>query len=223
MNDIFLTQLLKDFFACTFLIRLYTCEMKWTIIGLGNPGEEYNETPHNVGREAVMLFVKKNFDTDWSVQSKAQAHVATGKLKSHGVTCVLPDTFMNKSGVSGAYFAKTKKDIEQCVVIHDDLDLPLGVIKIVFGRGSGGHKGVESLMRAWKTQDFVRIRIGISPSNAKGQAKKPQGEEKVISYILKPMKKDTYADMKKIYARVSDALVCLVTESRAVAMTQFNG
>ncbi len=197
--------------------------MKWIIIGLGNPGSEYERSPHNVGREAVEYFAKKVCDADFTSQSKAQSLVAKGAIKSHAVTCVLPDTFMNKSGVAGAYFAKTAKDIERSIVIHDDLDLPLGTIKIGFNRGSGGHKGVESLKRAWKTEAFVRIRIGVSPESKKGDAKKPTGEEKVINYILKPFKDDAYADVKKVYKKIAEALEVLIGESREKAMTLYNG
>jgi PTH1 family peptidyl-tRNA hydrolase len=197
--------------------------MKWTIIGLGNPGTEYVRSPHNVGREAVEYFAAKKLDAHFSMQSKAQSLVAKGTMKLHSLTCVLPETFMNKSGVAGAYFAKSAKDIERSVVIHDDLDLPIGTIKIGFNRGSGGHKGVESLTRAWKTEAFVRVRIGVSPESKKGDAKKVKGEEKVITYILKPFKDESYADMKKVYKKIADALEVLVLESREKAMTLFNG
>lgn len=197
--------------------------MKWIIIGLGNPGSEYERSPHNVGREAVEYFAQKKCDAEFSMQSKAQSLVAKASMASHTVTCVLPETFMNKSGAAGAFFAKSAKDIEHSVVIHDDLDLPIGTIKIGFNRGSGGHKGVESLKRAWKTEAFVRIRIGVSPESRKGDAKKPTGEEKVITYILKPFKADAYSDMKKVYKKIADALEVLISESREKAMTLYNG
>lgn len=196
--------------------------MKWNIIGLGNPGSEYEKSPHNVGREAVEYFAKKH-DAEFSAQSKAQSLVAKVSLKSHAITLVLPETFMNKSGIAGAYFAKSSKDIERSVVIHDDLDLPLGTIKIGFNRGSGGHKGVESLKRAWKTEAFVRVRIGVSPQSRKGDAKKPHGEEKVINYILKPFKADAYTDVKKVYKKIAEALEVMISESREKAMTLYNG
>ncbi|MFM2414868.1 MAG: hypothetical protein RI911_561 [Candidatus Parcubacteria bacterium] len=196
--------------------------MKWTIIGLGNPGSEYEKTPHNVGREAVLFFANKH-DAVMTMQSKAQSLVGKVTLKSHAVTCVAPETFMNKSGIAGAYFAKSAKDIERSIVIHDDLDLPIGTIKINFNRGSGGHKGIESLRKAWKTEAFIRVRIGVSPQSRKGDAKKPQGEEKVITYILKPMKADAYTDIKKVYKKIAEALEVLIVESREKAMTQFNG
>ncbi len=197
--------------------------MKWNIIGLGNPGSEYERSPHNVGREAVEYFATKKCDASFAMQSKAQSLVAKCTLKTHAVTCILPETFMNKSGVAGAYFAKSAKDIERTVVIHDDLDLPLGTIKIGFNRGSGGHKGVESLKRAWKTEAFVRVRVGVSPESKKGDAKKVKGEEKVINYILKPFKDDAYADMKKVYKKIAEALEVMILESREKSMTLYNG
>jgi peptidyl-tRNA hydrolase, PTH1 family len=213
---------MKKIFCKIFFCR-YAAGMKWNIIGLGNPGDEYERSPHNVGREAVEYFATKKHDAVFAMQSKAQSLVAKCTLQTHTVTCILPDTFMNKSGVAGAYFAKTTKDIERSIVIHDDLDLPLGTIKIGFNRGSGGHKGVESLKRAWKTEAFVRVRIGVSPESKKGDAKKVKGEEKVINYILKPFKDDAYTDMKKVYKKIAEALDVIILESREKAMTQYNG
>ena len=111
----------------------------YTIIGLGNPGVEYEKTRHNTGKMAVDALESKNVKAKYIHQ----------------------DTFMNKSGSAVAKVVKSKKAAEKLIVIYDDLDLPLGTMKISFNRGSGGHKGLESVVRAVKTKEFIRIRIGI--------------------------------------------------------------
>ncbi len=197
--------------------------MKWFVIGLGNPGDEYKKTPHNVGREAVEYFIKKNGDAGaWKTQTQVKMQTQQVAIDSHTVVCVLPDTFMNKSGAAVQYFVKTAKDAERTIVLQDDLDLPLGTMKIVFNRGSGGHKGIESVVRAIKTEAFVRIRIGVSPVSAKGIAKKPKGEDAVVKFILKPLKDDSYKEIQKIYKKIAEAIPVLITEGRPIAMTQFN-
>jgi peptidyl-tRNA hydrolase, PTH1 family len=117
-----------------------------------------------------------------------------------------PETFMNKSGEAVKPLIKTKKAAATLVVIHDDLDLPLGKIKISFAKSSGGHRGVESVMKAVKTEEFIRIRLGISPETAGGKIKKPQGEEKVIDTILGEFKESEKLELKKVIKRAVTAL-----------------
>src|SRR6185437_15078568 len=136
--------------------------MSIVIVGLGNPGNEYEKTRHNAGRLAVEQIAKKEDFDDFELNKKAEALVTEGKIGKEKVTLVLPETLMNKSGKSVTALVKSIKAAKNLVVIHDDLDLPLGTIKMVFARGSGGHKGVESIMRALRTEEFTRIRIGIS-------------------------------------------------------------
>jgi len=154
--------------------------MALVIVGLGNPGKEYEKTRHNAGRSAVELVAKNHDFDDFVFNKTSNALVAKGAVESEGATLVLPETMMNLSGKAVAAYVKSPKAAKNLLVIHDDLDLPLGTVKMVFGRGSGGHKGVESIMRAVKTKDFARIRIGISAAGKKNQAKKVHGEEKVI-------------------------------------------
>lgn len=196
--------------------------MSWVIIGLGNPGEEYIKTHHNAGRIAVEHFVKKIGGSEWRFDKKANAQVA--KVSTDGIlaTCVLPDTFMNKSGSAVAKYIKSAKAARKLVVVYDDLDLPLGRIKISFARSSGGHKGVESVMRAIKTDQFVRVRIGIAPSGGKGNAKVISGEEKVLKLILGKFKPTEEVELKKVWKRVSDALATIVRDGYVKAMNQFN-
>lgn len=193
-----------------------------TIVGLGNPGEEYEETRHNVGRMLVEFFgMVYDFDT-WKETKKAKALVAEGKIGKEKVLLILPNTFMNKSGAAVSPFVKTKKAAERLVVVYDDIDLPLGALKISFGRGSGGHRGLESVMRSLKTRDFVRVRVGVASTTPGGKLKKPKGEEAVVDFLMKGFKKSEQDTFKKIKKRVAKALEAVVLEGRVAAMNEFN-
>jgi|SRR3989344_1690402 len=191
-----------------------------TIVGLGNPGEEYENTRHNAGRENVLSFAKKN-GFEFKFDKKANAEAASGAVGGKKIRLILPDTYMNKSGSAVAYFIKTKKQAEDLLVIHDDLDLPLGKIRFVFARGSGGHKGVESIKRAIKTDEFARLRIGIS-KEARGRAKKPVGEEAVVKFVLSKITKNEEEKYKKGRKEIAKALQVFAEEGLTKAMTDFN-
>ena len=174
------------------------------IVGLGNPGEEYKETRHNTGRIVLESFRK----------------ASEGKLGKMKVMIIAPDTFMNKSGDALRGKITSKKAAEQLIVIHDDLDIPFGSYKISFNKSSGGHKGVESVIKAVKTTTFVRIRVGICPLTPSGKPKKPKGEAAVEKLILGKFTADQLAVLKKLSKRISAALICLVTFGREKAMSQ---
>lgn len=177
--------------------------MALVIIGLGNPGAEYEKTRHNAGRKAVELVAKNESMGEFVFNKTSHALVSKGKVSGELATLVLPETMMNLSGKAAAAFVKSPKAAKNLLVIHDDLDLPLGVIKMVFGRGSGGHKGVESIMRAIKTKDFARIRIGISAEGKKHQVKKVSGEEKVIKHVIGTFKPTEEMLVKRTLKKVA--------------------
>src|SRR3990167_6962266 len=152
------------------------------IVGLGKPGEEDPRTRHNTGRMGLEFFAKQMQFGDWKVDNKSKSHVASGMIGKTAVVLVAPDTFMNKSGSAVVRYVKSQKAAERMVVIYDDLDLPLGGLKLSFNRGSGGHRGGESIMRAVKTKKFTRVRGGGSPATAGGKLKKPQGEKEVVAF-----------------------------------------
>ncbi len=108
------------------------------------------------------------------------------------------------------------------MVIHDDLDLPLGRFKIVFNRGSGGHKGVESIMRALKTEAFIRVKVGISKDAGKGKVKKPVGEKAVGDFILGKFKPAELVELKKVAKKVCEALELIASDGREAAMAMSN-
>ncbi len=196
--------------------------MGFVIMGLGNTGKEYEKTRHNAGRLAVELFAKKNDFPPFVLNKTAKALVSQGMLDGEKVTLVLPETMMNLSGKSAPTFVKSVKAAKQLVVVQDELDLPLGTLKMVFGRNSGGHKGVESIMRALKTKEFARLRIGISGAGKKHQAKKPAGEEKVVKHVIGKFKPAEEAVLKKSLNRSIEALSYFVTDGIEKATMEAN-
>ncbi|MEI6042606.1 MAG: aminoacyl-tRNA hydrolase [bacterium] len=202
----------------------------YIIVGLGNPGEEYESTRHNVGRFIATSFAKQYELPDFSYDKKflglvSKGEIEAGKGKSkivEKVTVILPETFMNKSGKSLADLITSEKKAEKLIVIQDDLDLPFGAIKMVFNRGMGGHRGLESIRKAIKTDAFIRVKIGVSPTTPTGKIKKPKGEEKVVKFILGKFKDDEMNELKKIAKRVSEGLYVTVTEDRFKAMNSLN-
>ena len=196
--------------------------MTWIIVGLGNPGEEYENTRHNTGRMAVEAFAKKFSLSEWKKDARAHSLTAKGLVNGTPVVCVLPETFMNKSGTAVMTFVKTLKAAERCIILYDELDMPLGGAKMAFNRGSGGHKGVESIARALKTKAFWRMRIGISPSTASGKLRKPKGEDEVLEFILKRFKPSEIAELNAVFKRTTEALASVVTDGPLKAMNAFN-
>jgi len=174
--------------------------MKWILAGLGNPGAEYDGSRHNIGRDFAAAYAKK---------------------LPKNVSVVLPDTYMNDSGKAFKKLVTSKKQAEQLVVLHDDLDLPLGRIKMSFGSGAGGHRGVDSIQKAIKTKDFIRVRIGISPATPSGKLKKPD-QEKVVDFVLGKFRAPEQEKLKKVQKLVTEVLDILFADGRSAAMMVAN-
>lgn len=174
------------------------------VVGLGNPGKEYENTRHNTGRIMVGLVERK---------------LENSKNKIKFIT---PDNFMNNSGKAVAPLIKTKKDLQNLVVIYDDVDLPLGKIKISFNRSSGGHNGLNSVIKSLKSQEFARIRIGLSPSTPSGKMKKPAGEKAVLNFLLSEFKKSELETIKKLSKKVSEAVEMIFSEGLQKVMSIYN-
>ena len=172
------------------------------VVGLGNPGKEYENTRHNAGRILVGMIEKKLSDS---------------KIKF-----LIPDTFMNNSGKAVTPLIKTKKDLENLVVIYDDIDLPLGKMKISFNRSSGGHNGLNSIIKSVKSQEFLRIRIGIAPATPSGKIRKPAGEKAVLNFLLGEFKKSELETIKKLSKKVTEAVKTIFSESKEKAMSLYN-
>ncbi|MBI1754907.1 aminoacyl-tRNA hydrolase [Candidatus Azambacteria bacterium] len=186
----------------------------YLIIGLGNPGEEYKHTRHNIGHEIVAGFAKKHDFGDFAFDKKANALVTQGKLEKEKVVLALPETFMNKSGDAVKKLATRYSLLAtRLFVVHDDVDLPVGRMKLSFARNSAGHKGVESVIRALKTNEFYRVRIGI------GTVKKTKD---AMDVVLKKFTPKEEVEIKKVMKRAWVALACAVTENPQKAMTLYN-
>ena len=119
--------------------------MAWVIVGLGNPGDEFEGTRHNTGRMAVEDFARTAKLSEWRGDKKSKSLVSRGLIGKTLVALVLPNTFMNKSGLAVSKFVKSAKSAERLAVVYDDLDLPLGSMKISFNRGSGDTKELNLL------------------------------------------------------------------------------
>ena len=195
--------------------------MAYIFVGLGNPGEEYKDTRHNTGRMLLEMF-GKSLGAQWKADKKLNATVAKVKAGKTPVTLVLPESYMNNSGKSVKPLVTSMKGAEKLLVIYDDLDLPFESAKISFNKSSGGHKGLESIIKSIKTEKFARIRIGIAPTTPNGKMKKPNGEDAVMKVILGKFKPDEIATLKRLSKRVNEALTTFVSEGLEKAMTGFN-
>ncbi len=198
--------------------------MNYTIVGLGNPGQEYEETRHNTGWMAVDFLAKRvGLDKDeWKEDKKIKSDVAKVKIGKNTALLIKPKTFMNKSGDAVRSLIKSKKVAETLVVVHDDMDIPFGKIKISFNKSSGGHRGVESIIKVVKTEGFIRMRVGICPITSSGKLKKPQGEEAVIKLILDKIKAKDLDDWKKIMKRAGEGLELIINEGKDKVMGVVN-
>lgn len=196
--------------------------MSYIIAGLGNPGDEYENTRHNTGR-MILDYIQKKYGDEFEFNKKLNSHVCQAKIGKEKVILIAPETFMNLSGKAIAPLVKSTKAAEKLIVIYDDFSLPLGKIRISYNRSSGGHNGLESIIKAVKTEAFVRIRIGTARENAKGNAKLINGEDKIEKFILGKFKEDEMKVLKKIGKIVTEAVEVLIKEGREKAMSMFNG
>ena len=190
------------------------------VAGLGNKGDEYENTRHNTGF-IVLDFIAGS--KDWNESGKANSLIKkVGSGKSE-IEYIKPLTFMNNSGVAVAYETKRNKlKPEKVVVIYDDMDLPIGKIKISFNRSSGGHNGVESIIKNLKTEGFLRIRVGISPHTPGGKLKKPSGEKAVLDFLLKDFKDSEIAELKKISKTINEAIDVFISDGKDKMMSLYN-
>ncbi len=134
------------------------------VVGLGNPGKEYEETPHNLGRLCVLRYAEAMGFPGFTAEKKFKALVSSGLLREQRIAALLPETFMNNSGDAVLAISHFYNIAPTHIwVLHDDIDLPLGSVRVAFGGGSGGHHGVESVVEKLGEAHFWRFRIGINP------------------------------------------------------------
>ncbi len=200
--------------------------MPYIIAGLGNPGKEYEGTRHNTGRMVLDALRASEEFGDFKHDAKSKALTVKGKIGKESLTLVAPETFMNNSGKSVSHFIKSVKTALKLIVIYDDFNLPLGRIRISFNRSSGGHNGLESIIKAIKTEGFLRVRIGVAPvimiGKAKGNAKTPHGDEKIEKFILGKYKEDEMKVFKKISKTAVEAIKVILKEGKDKAMSVYN-
>jgi len=191
------------------------------IVGLGNPGKEYENTRHNTGW--IILDFILNKKVEWRESSGTKLFYFKDSIAGKSVEYIKPTTFMNNSGVTVLHVKdKHKLSLKDIVVVYDDVDLPLGKIKISFDRSSGGHNGLESIIKKLKSREFVRIRIGISPETPTGKLRKPKGEQAILKFLLGEFKKDELSELKKVSKKVEEALEVIFSESKEKAMSLYN-
>jgi PTH1 family peptidyl-tRNA hydrolase len=177
------------------------------IVGLGNPGKEYKKTKHNIGFMAMDLLADKMRSDDFSKEDKFKSELTCFELDGEKVFLAKPSTFMNLSGEAvqkiASYYKIDPKDI---AVVHDELDLPAGEIKVSFGRGAAGHNGVRSVIEKLGTEEFLRVRIGVGKDRN----------------ILKKIGLFDRAKIKKAIERSVDALLVWLKDGAEIAMQEAN-
>jgi len=185
--------------------------MDYFIIALGNPEEKHKNTIHNTG----WVIMDEIYDGEWDFNKYANANLSQTNIGNKNLLLIKPQTFMNKSGevidfLKKEYSLKTEK----LIVIYDDIDLPLGKIKISYDGGDGGHNGLRSIMQHTNSKEFIRLRIGVSKDLGEGKVKKPN--------IMKPLSENELITFKSLKPSLIKALETIVTKGPDQAMNLFN-
>ena len=183
------------------------------IVGLGNPGPEYARHRHNIGFQIVQALADRH-GLSFARHKKAQARVAEGEIAGRPVLLAKPQTFMNLSGKSVRRLSRDHQiPLERILVICDDLDLPLGRLRMRPEGGSGGHKGMRSIIDVLGTQAFPRLRVGVD---------RPPGRMDPAEYVLRPFDKEQQALLDEILERAVAAVECWLVDGIVAAMELFN-
>jgi PTH1 family peptidyl-tRNA hydrolase len=187
------------------------------IVGLGNPGNQYAHSRHNIGFMCVSHFAKAR---DWGFEKKeGLARTAHGRIDGEEIVLARPQTFMNASGEAVKKLTiKYHIKPEDLIVMHDEMDLRLGIIRIRRGGGTAGHNGVESIIRELGTADFVRVRVGV------GHPRDSSTDEQrhVVGYVLGDFNTDEAEAIKKVIGEADQAIVTLIKDGLETAMNRFN-
>ncbi|CAN5742840.1 aminoacyl-tRNA hydrolase [soil metagenome] len=188
-------------------------ESAWLLVGLGNPGTKYEYTRHNAGARAVEKLAKK-----MGVKLRSTRAVAwMGEVNHDGVRLYLarPSTYMNQSGQAVAVLANLKKvSAENIIVLHDEIDLPAGALKVKIGGGTAGNKGIESVVRSLGTKDFYRVRIGVG--------RPPNPFQQAAGFVLEPMSKEAALELFALEHRAGEAALSLAHNGLEATMNKFN-
>ncbi len=191
------------------------------LIALGNPGEEYSSSRHNVGWYMADK-VRQHFQlTDLVFGARYQGHFSTGLIAGCEVTLLYPDTYMNHSGVAVRKLVPPQ-NYKDMIVLQDEIALPLGQIRLSTGRGDGGHNGIKSILETLGTKEFTRLRIGIAPTSFfTGTIKKITGD-KMAKFVLGKFTKRESLVLEKVAPKVCEVLEVLIKGGVGVAMNRYN-
>jgi PTH1 family peptidyl-tRNA hydrolase len=188
------------------------------IVGLGNPGKTYAHNRHNIGFQCLNYFARLHsirFD-----HRQCQARVGLAKIRGEKLLLARPGTFVNLSGNSVAGLVhKHNIPLSDLLVIYDDLDLPLGKIRLRQSGRSGGHKGMNSIISALGSEDFPRIRVGIGRPQTEEQS---ISEDTIVNYVLSNFSPQEEAIIKPVIAKIAEAIECFLTQGIEATMSKFN-
>lgn len=185
----------------------------YLIVGLGNPGEEYENTRHNLGFRVINELASRLALK--SLRSKHQSFIGEGEIAGHKVLLAEPQTFMNNSGAAvRGLLSWYKIDLKKLIVVYDDVDLEVGQIRIREQGSAGGHHGIESIIASLSGSDFTRVRIGIGRESLTGD---------VSGYVLQNIPPAQREPLETAIVSAADAVVSIITDGLAAAMNQFNG
>lgn len=183
------------------------------VVGLGNPGAEYADTPHNAGFATVDA-LSAQLDCRSRLSAKFNARIARTAFEGEPLLLVQPQTYMNNSGLTVASVLHYHKEVtDNLIVISDDADLPFGRLRVRARGGSGGHRGLESIIQHIGTQGFARVRIGI------GRAE--DGRD-LVKHVLAPLTARELEQMAEVVDRAAQAVLCIVRSGAEQAMNRFN-
>ena len=195
----------------------------WYIVGLGNPGEKYKNTRHNVGWRVLDLLAEQIANGEWGKSNHANTLYLHGELAGEPVELLKPQTYMNKSGDTVRYVTDKYQAVpREFVVVYDDIDLPLGDVKLSVGKGDGGHNGIKSIISALGGRGFVRLRIGIAPvSFWTGKTYRPTGD-KLQRYVLGKFTTREQREVDSAVLQAIEALKSIVCHGPEYSMNKFN-
>ena len=187
-------------------------EKKWLIVGLGNPGLQYEKTPHNLG---FLLADKLAIELQTQIKrDECRALIGRSVFRNQTVELVKPQTFMNVSGESvSCLLKKTDRSVEKIIVVTDDLDLPLGKIRIRPKGSAGGHNGLKSIIKCLGTQEFARLRIGIQPEHPISDT---------INFVLGNFSKKDFQTVEEVLQTSAEAVFTVISDGIEKAMAEYN-
>lgn len=195
------------------------------IVGLGNPGEKYHNTRHNCGFMVLDHLLQElgEHNVEWEVSSKLKSDIASFMLKDEKVLLAKPQTYMNNSGMAVQLLRDFYKiDAHDVWIVYDELDLPLGSMKIRLGGAAAGHHGVESIIDSLGTDAFWRFRLGIGTSHDKEHPLSKQEVHNAAAYVLDQFGHGEAGKVREMLKRTVASIQCALAQGMEAAMNKFN-